>query len=873
VLVEQDGTVSTEGFQAIGVLAQSIAGGGGQGGAATATANPGLFDGYNGTLQFGAVVAVGGQGGDGHNGGAVTVANTGTTQTAGYGAHGVMAQSIAGGGGHGADGTADVTSTIGLGASVGNHSGTAGDGGSVTVNHLGTLATTGGAASALVAQSISGGGGYGSTGHDRKLLTGTPGVGVLPLHLDFTLGVNLNIDDSSNGGAVTINSGTAVPNAPTPTVSTQGDFGYGLAAQSIGAGGGTAVSTFGTDTGAWADFSSSVPILKSGTSVQSAQGITLGALTGRGEGGVVNLFVYDTQITTGVSGTAGTGFAAYGVLAQSIGGGGGVANVDTAAAKGTIALGNTSASSSSGGHGQTVTLQSGGGFVTTVGEAAHGVVLQSIGGGGGVAAVGSSRAFNGTEPTGQEVNMTLGSRDSWGAGQTVTYNGDANVTTSGDQAFGVVAQSIGGGGGIAVSQQSGTVALGMLQASGTISSFNGGIVSMYIGSDATVATSGRGSHGVVAQSIGGGGGIANPGAGGVLTTTPGLVNSGTALGYGRAVGVSVEGAIRTTGAGANGVVAQVISGGGGLTGSFAGSTGGVHSSGATSVSGTQAGDLTITQYVGSTISVTGSGATAIFAQNATAGDNGHGAVTLSLSGAVSGGSGTNSSGIWVDGGNSANLITVNSGGVVSALSKQAITYSGARNVAVTNDGVVYGAVSLSGTAGPRGTFTNTVDASFYAEGTINAIVNDSGSLGIGTDDTVAGTATFLDVYTQFETGTVVMDIFSLEEYDQMLFDEQGYGVFGDEIAIRFGDLYAAEIGDTFSLIGVAATGTNTIYGSWFTVINNGYVSVSGLATGVEWETSLIGGAYSLVITAVPEPGSAVLVLAAVGLGMLRRRRG
>jgi len=865
VLVDQSGTVETQGFQAMGVLAQSISGGGGQGGTATAATNPGLFDVFNGTYQFGAIVAVGGQGGDGHDGGSVTVNVAGQTITGGYGAHAVVAQSIAGGGGHGADGTADVSSSLGLGASVGQVSGTMGEGGTVVVTQTANIATAGSDAAGIVAQSISAGGGIASTGQNRRLLSVSPSVGILPVHLDLTLGVNLDSDDQANGGAVTINSGTFTQTSA-PQVSTQGDFSHGMAAQTIGAGGGKASSIFGTDSVAYADFSGTITQIVSGSSWTSGKGITLGAADGHGAGGTVNINLVNTAITTGVSGS--TGYGAYGILAQSIGGGGGLATVDTAAANGLVWLGGTSSASGVGGHGGEVNFD-GGGSVTTHGDAAHGMVMQSIGGGGGVAIIGSSREFSGTAPSGQQVDMTLGSHNSFGLGNAVYGNLAMNIQTSGDQAFGLVAQSIGGGGGIATSQQSGAITLGM-QASGT-DAYDGGSVD--IGGSSLIVTSGVGSHGIVAQSIGGGGGITNPSSTAGLTTSPAVTNSGTALGYGGAVDVIVGGTIQTTGAGAYGVVAQSISGGGGLSGSFAGSTGGAHSTGSAG-SGT-AGNVTVgLSGPGSLVSASGTGSTAIFAQNATAGASGAGSVSLSIGGSAVGGTGSNAYGVWVDGGNSGNAISVLSGGVVQASSLQAINYTGSGVVDVTNYGSVYGSVSLSDTSANKGVFTNDVVGGFFAEGDINATVNDSGSLYIGTDNSIGATATFSGAYTQYETGTIVMDVFSLGNHDQMLFEDGGVGVFGDEIWIQFADTYVPQINDTFLLIGASGGATpNTLYSSWFTDTNNGFVGVTGLSDGVEWlTTGGAGGSYSIIITAVPEPGAALLILLGASSLLLRRMR-
>lgn len=875
VFVDQAGLVETQGFQAMGVLAQSISGGGGQGGSATAATNPGLFDVYDGTVQFGAVVAVGGKGGDGHDGGAVAVNLAGQTSTGGYGAHAVVAQSIAGGGGHGSDGTADITASLGLGASVGNTSGGMGAGGVVTVNQMANIATAGNDASGIVAQSISAGGGIASAGQDRHLLSVTPGVGVLPLHMDFTLGVNLSSNDQADGGLVTITSGTDTQSSA-PQIQTQGDFSHGMVAQSIGAGGGKASAIFGTDSTAYADFSSTIPQVVSGSTVTSGRGITLGAVDGHGSGGTVNINLVNTAITTGVSGS--TGYGAYGILAQSLGGGGGLATVDTAAANGLVWLGGTSSASGVGGHGGAVNVN-GGGTVTTRGEAAHGVVLQSLGGGGGVAAIGSSREFSGTSaPTGLAVDMTLGSRDSFGSGNGVTSVASMNIQTFGDNAFGFVAQSIGGGGGIATSQQGGTISLGM-QAAGS-ASYNGGAVS--IATDySNITTSGDGSHGLVAQSIGGGGGIANPSSAGGLTTTPVVVNSGTALGYGGAVDVNVTGTIQTSGAGAFGVIAQSISGGGGLSGSFAGSTGGAHSSGSSN-SGT-AGNVTVELEAGSRISATGTGATAIFAQNDTAGSHGAGSVLLTVGGTVAGGSGSNGYGVWVDGGNGTNTITVQQGGEISAASGTAVTYSGDFSVDLENDGVVKGAITLSGTGVAVGTFINNPDGIFYAEGEIRGNVSNAGDFVVGPDSSQAATATLFNGYSTSLSGeaNIELDAFSHSDYDQIVFSGEGSGTFEGNIRVTLSDSYSAAEGDTFYLINPGTNLENLYNFDSYQITYRGQTVLSYDGTpmevaGVRFSFLVIepflpdANSFILTVTAIPEPAAALLMLLGAGALMLRR---
>ena len=119
-----------------------------------------------------------------------------------------------------------------------------------------------------------------------------------------------------------------------------------------------------------------------------------------------------------------------GLVFQSVGAGGGVANllgVDAVA----VTLGGAANASGDGGN-LAVTNT---GDVITEGIRAHGVFLQSLGGGGG--AVFTSAAA----PT-----VTLSAQNS-GNGGNLAFTQNGSIVTHGDQAYGLFAQSVGGGGG------------------------------------------------------------------------------------------------------------------------------------------------------------------------------------------------------------------------------------------------------------------------------------------------------------------------------------------------------------------------------------------------------------------------------------------
>lgn len=109
---------------------------------------------------------------------------------------------------------------------------------------------------------------------------------------------------------------------------------------------------------------------------------------------------------------------------------------------------------------------------------------------------------------------------------------------------------------------------------------SGSYVTLDLEDESNILTNGQAAHGVVAQSIGGGGGIAGDTSASTLLTTDyarnNATNAGNATGNGGAVTVTSAATIQVSGKGAIGVVAQSIAGGGGLggdvSGSFAGST-------------------------------------------------------------------------------------------------------------------------------------------------------------------------------------------------------------------------------------------------------------------------------------------------------------
>src|SRR3546814_12654171 len=81
--------------------------------------------------------------------------------------------------------------------------------------------------------------------------------------------------------------------------------------------------------------------------------------------------------------------------------------------------------------------------IYTEGRGSHGLVAQSIGGGGGIAGDPSIAPLS-VAPSAADGGPDAGG----GNGNTITLSVDADIVTKGEGAFGILAQSIGGGGGL-----------------------------------------------------------------------------------------------------------------------------------------------------------------------------------------------------------------------------------------------------------------------------------------------------------------------------------------------------------------------------------------------------------------------------------------
>lgn len=653
-------TIVTYGDYADGVLAQSIGGGGGNGGVGSSNAYT-----HGGPTNVKLTLALGGTGGAGGTGGNVdvTLNPNFTIRTLGSGSRGIVAQSIGGGGGASQGGTLNVAGSaeerpsarlqVGLGATGG--SGTTG--GTLNATLQGAIRTEGGDADGVLLQSIGGGGGLGgSLGADASsypILDRIGNHGDNKERLDdenstyeFGVDVGGTGGTAGHGGNVTVNYAGKI--------ATSGDWADGLVAQSIGGGGGVGGSSSA-----------------SGSKIKANAIIGVGGSGGAGGNGGNLSFYFDDNHGNSISTT---GYNAYGVLLQSVGGGGGQGGDGSDQAQGTITVGASFGGTGGvAGNGGNILTSSGQGWlnVQTSGDDAPALAMQSIGGGGGTAGAGNSSSK--LQQDSHSMSVSVGGTGGLsGSGGVIDVATGIAATTQGDRAYGVLAQSIGGGGGLGGAGDASNLTGVSLGGRGGAAG-DGGAVTLGLNAGAHIATSGAGSHGLVAQSIGGGGGIAGDTSKGLQLGSGGWTPDPSQTGgkgSGGSVNLNIASDITTHGTNAFGVIAQSIGGGGGLggnaAGGFAGSTAGAGSTGS-------GGDVTVTQS--GNIAAAGAGSTGIFAQSA--GPQGSGQVAVTVNGSVSGGTGSGAYGVWIAGDNQNTLTVGVAGAIAAGAGGSAVRYDGA----------------------------------------------------------------------------------------------------------------------------------------------------------------------------------------------------
>ena len=628
VIVINDGAVHTSGVQSAAIRALSVGGGGGIGGS-TINANGTPF---TTGKSINVAVGVAGSGGAASSGGTVRVANNGSIITENNDSRGIYAVSIGGGGGDGGVSTvADISTqtvrsgqstglNLQVGVAVGGGGGSCGVGGAVTVQNYGSITTYGDGSDGIFAESVGGGGGSGGASQTILLTKPTTsGSGGL-LDKDATRNVTTSVSLGGAGGTGGFGGRTVVEN--TGLIYTKGASANGIFAQSVGGGGGV---------GGRANAVTLIAAKQPGDrEEQDTKNTNLNfEIVVGGSGGIGNLGG-EVEVTN--SGNIITEKEnSFGIFAQSVGGGGGLAGASARGFSGTLSslendtiadileksgdlavigtdvvFGRIAATKNltafvggtggRGNHGGSVDVKnlrgSNSAFgIETTGQNAIGIFAQSVGGGGGI---GGNSNYNST----QGVSVS-GAGGSAGNGGSVTVTNELAITTTGSGSVGIFAQSIGGGGGVAgtlgesgaacavtsavvsaniirkifsanKARKAGVgagrdlpgVSLGLVGGSG--SAGNGGRI--IVNNSGDIYTTGDGSIGILAQSVGGGGGVlaekTNLGGAGFLTPQFYIGSAGND-GYGESITVTHSGSIYTQGAGAHGILAQ-SSGGTGL---------------------------------------------------------------------------------------------------------------------------------------------------------------------------------------------------------------------------------------------------------------------------------------------------------------------
>ena len=359
--------------------------------------------------------------GFGGAGESIAVTNNGSITTTGNNAHGIYAETLGGNGGTGSEG--------GLFDGPAGVGGTGSGGGAAAVTANGGITTYGNESAGVAAVSRGGTGGTGGDGGWGGWRWGGQG------------GTGGNGGDVSVYGSGTIETG-AIPTGQTST--DLGVYSSGIIALSEGGNGG--------DGG------------------EGHQGMPGGGGGFGGQGGTV---VVDGSwnITT-------RGDMAHGIWAKSVGG-----NAGGGGSGGW--LGGDGGAGGQATDGGSVTVKSNG-TITTYGSDSYGIYAESVGGFGGAGGLGGIFYSAG------------GDGNSAGSGGTVSVTNDLPgvITTYGTRGHGIFAQSVGGGGGSG-GGAGGLVAFGGDGAYGG----NGGEVT--VTNAGAVTTTGAEARGIYAQSVGG----------------------------------------------------------------------------------------------------------------------------------------------------------------------------------------------------------------------------------------------------------------------------------------------------------------------------------------------------------------------------------
>jgi len=729
------GVILTTGESADGMLVQSIGGGGGAGGAGDGQSST-----SGGDRSISTTINLGGSGGQAGGGGVVTAENNGAILTLGDGAAGMVAQGIGGGGGRGGGGAGSAGgSTYNATVTIG---GSGGNGGSLSIlnaTNNSTIVTFGADAAGIVAQSLGGGGGDG----------GKAGT---------SIGTSKSTTDGGNGSSQTPNAITGIQTkflgdgagGATAFYAQQANL-IALAQQALGVGTSTTLTAVGDPADDLEDLGEQGGDNEdSNKSTSITAAVTIGGSAGTGgDAGEVNVIN-----AVGASiGTTGAGSDA--IIAQSVGGGGGKGGTATTATtdgdvQSAVAVGG---SGGAGGDGNAVNVTNNG-SLATIGGDAIGILAQSIGGGGGEGGISGSKT-GALKSLALSVGGTGGANGNAGV---VTVSNTGTIETRSHDSIGILAQSIGAGGGVVKTlstdaadnngggavRVSGDYNIGVTFGGGTSTDSDGGqsaqvYVTNAIG--ASISTSGQNAFGILAQSIGGGGGAT---MGGEVATNQNFFGAGTMIGDGHLVQVTQNGTITTQGQGASAIVAQSIGGGGGLAGDFGWTMQNIQFVQGSNHTG-NGGPVDVTAGPGSVSQTSGSNAPVVFAQSV----GGGGGRVATQQGAASGSAGGSGAGgtVTIDIGN--NAVVAASGNSSAGIYAESTGHGGPGAQISINIG---SEAQVTG-----GTGSGSAAAGISVDTGLNNMIDNSGTISSGSGTAIYNRGGVLTV-TNEQSGTINGDI-------------------------------------------------------------------------------------------------------------------
>ena len=352
--------------------------------------------------------------------GDVTVTNSGGIGTAKQKSVGIFAQAIGGGSGNANQVITGSMSTKGAGnkisIGIGGSGGTGGAAGNVSVanQQAGQIITTNHYSPGILAMSVGGGGGTGSTTITANLALGVTAE-TKSTSVAFSLG--------GKGGAGGTGGTVAVSNAG--AITTYGYKSHGIVAQSVGGGGGNGGTSIAGD------------LSVGGKSTQSPDA-KISTISVGGFGGAGNS---SSNVTVNNSGSiVVNGDNAYGIYAQSVGGGGGDSGFTAAISRNVLAnpktdllasvlnIGVGGSGGAGGDSGNVVVNHTG--SITSNGDNWYGIFAQSVSGGGG--SVGTSISSPIWTAADLAISALIGGRDgSAGRTGTVTVNTTGDITMNG----------------------------------------------------------------------------------------------------------------------------------------------------------------------------------------------------------------------------------------------------------------------------------------------------------------------------------------------------------------------------------------------------------------------------------------------------------